>query len=243
MLSVWVSSLSAPSMEIRMSSPRVAKICSLSTRNRSLAVSVPRCTSAFRSVGRMPIITTRVPVPRAFSSPALRSSLTTCSRSASASPASRRGGTLISRLNCPTSTPQAGFAIASSTSALRMDGMCLGVDEVQLDLLAHLRRVVLERILPQHPGERVKRAPHLLPVQPPVLTAELDRLNLTAHEASAQPPLAGPWPGQHPLLYTFACPGGPSQGQVARRRAVSSRTHRPSRPRRCAMNLSCSWAG
>ena len=123
MLSVWVSSFSAPSMEIRMSSPRAAKICSLSTRNRSLAVSVPRCTSAFRSVGRMPIITTRVPVPRAFSSPALRSSLTTCSSSASASPASRRGGTLISRLNCPTSTPQAGSAIASSTSALRMDGM------------------------------------------------------------------------------------------------------------------------
>jgi len=62
----------------------------------------------------------------------------------------------------------------------------LRVDKVQLDLLADLCRAVLEQVLPQHPGERVQRAPHLLPVHSPVLTAELDRLNLTTHEASAQ---------------------------------------------------------
>ena len=111
------------------------------------------------------------------------------------------------------------------------------VDEVQLDLLAHPRRAVLEQALAQHPGERVKRAPYLLPVQPPVLAGELDRLNLTAHTAyirtcrgqrQAPPPRPG-W-------------SGPA-GQAGRSRAVSSRTHRPSRPRRCATNLSCSWAG
>jgi hypothetical protein len=41
----------------------------------------------------------------------------------SASPSSIRGGTLISRLNCPTSVSQAGLAIASSAAALRIDGM------------------------------------------------------------------------------------------------------------------------
>ena len=68
-------------------------------------------------------MTRRLPVPRAVVSPAFRSARISRSRSASASPSSCRGGTLISRLNCPISVAQAGSAIAPSTSALRMDGI------------------------------------------------------------------------------------------------------------------------
>ena len=67
-------------------------------------------------------MTRLLPVPRALASAALRLARISCSRPASASPSSRRGGTLISRLNWPTSVAQAGSAIASSTSAFRMDG-------------------------------------------------------------------------------------------------------------------------
>ena len=45
-----------------------------------------------------------------------------------------------------------------------MDGIACVVDQVQLDLQAHLRRVVLEQVLAQHPGQHVQRAPHLVPV-------------------------------------------------------------------------------
>src|ERR1022692_4027711 len=83
---------------------------------------VPRCTSCWRNVGRMPIMTMRLPVSRALVSAALRLPLIVCSRSAIASPSSCCGGTLISRLNCPTSVAQAGSAMAASTSALRIDG-------------------------------------------------------------------------------------------------------------------------
>src|ERR1022692_2073582 len=70
----------------------------------------------------MPIMTRRLPISRALASAELRLSLIACSRSAIASPSSWQGGTLISRLNCPTSVAQVGSAMASSTSALRMDG-------------------------------------------------------------------------------------------------------------------------
>ena len=64
-----------------------------------------------------------LPTVRARASAALRSARSSVSRVASESPSSIRGGTLISRLNCPTSVAQAGLAIASSTSVLRMDGI------------------------------------------------------------------------------------------------------------------------
>ena len=64
-----------------------------------------------------------LPTVRALVSAALRSARSSVSRVSSASPSSIRGGTLISRLNCPTSVAQAGLAMASSTSALRIDGM------------------------------------------------------------------------------------------------------------------------
>jgi hypothetical protein len=55
------------------------------------------------------------------------------------------------------------------------------VDEVQLELLAHQGRVLVELPLAQHAGERVQRAPDLVPVAAPVLAGDLDRLDVTAH--------------------------------------------------------------
>ena len=60
------------------------------------------------------------------------------------------------------------------------------VHQVQFDLQAHLGRVGLEQVLAEHPGEHLQRALELVPVLPPVLTTDLDRLNVPAHEASAQ---------------------------------------------------------
>ena len=68
-------------------------------------------------------MTRRLPTVRARTSAALRSERSSVSRVASASPSSVRGGTLISRLNWPTSVAQAGLAIASSAAALRIDGI------------------------------------------------------------------------------------------------------------------------
>ena len=64
-----------------------------------------------------------LPTERALASAELRSARSSVSSLSSESPSSIRGGTLISRLNWPTSVSQAGLAIASSTSALRIDGM------------------------------------------------------------------------------------------------------------------------
>src|SRR5260370_1080589 len=75
------------------------------------------------SVGRMPTMTRWLPTVRALVSAALRSARSSVSSVSSASPSSIRGGTLISRLNCPTSVAQAGLAIAASAAALRIDGM------------------------------------------------------------------------------------------------------------------------
>ena len=62
----------------------------------------------------------------------------------------------------------------------------VGVHQVQLDLLAHHGAVLVERPLAEHAGEHVQRAPHLLAVLAPVLAADLDRLDVTAHEVPAQ---------------------------------------------------------
>src|SRR3954453_11493249 len=80
-------------------------------------------TSCSARVGRMPTMTRRLPTVRARVSALLRSSRSSVSRVASESPPSVRGGTLISRLNCPTSVAQTGLAIASSAAALRIDGI------------------------------------------------------------------------------------------------------------------------
>ena len=64
-VSMWVSSRSAPSIEIRISSPRAAKICSFSSRYRGFGDMAAAPTSLSRSVGRMPIITRWLPAWRA----------------------------------------------------------------------------------------------------------------------------------------------------------------------------------
>jgi hypothetical protein len=61
-------------------------------------------------------------------------------------------------------------------------GHAVLVDQVQLDLLADRRQVLVEQALAEHPGERIKRAPHLVTVLAPVLAADLDRLDVTAHD-------------------------------------------------------------
>ncbi len=121
----------------------------------------------------------------ALASPAFRLPRTSVSSPAIELPASSRGGTLISRLNWPSSVAQAGSAIASSTSALRMDGPALVIDQVQLDFQPDLSGVGLEQMLAEHPGEYVQRPPYLVPVFPPVLTADRDQLNVATHLASA----------------------------------------------------------
>src|SRR4029453_9384309 len=75
-----------------------------------------------RRVGRMPIITMCAPTERACSSALFRLARSVRSRSAFSSPASRRGGTLISTLNWPSSVWKSGSAMALSTSALRIAG-------------------------------------------------------------------------------------------------------------------------
>ena len=73
----------------------------------------------------MPIITMCAPTDRARCSALLRLARSDFSRSAFSSPASRRGGTLISTLNWPSSVWKSGSAIAPSTSALRIAGSAL----------------------------------------------------------------------------------------------------------------------
>ena len=58
------------------------------------------------------------PTVRACSSASLRLARASRSRSENTPPSSRRGGTLISTLNCPSSVWNAGSAIASSAAAL-----------------------------------------------------------------------------------------------------------------------------
>src|SRR5260370_14717901 len=83
----------------------------------------PSFTSCSARVGRMPIMTRLLPTVRALVSAALRSARSSVSSVSSASPASIRGGTLISRLNCPTSVARAGLGVGASAAALRIDGM------------------------------------------------------------------------------------------------------------------------
>ena len=58
------------------------------------------------------------------------------------------------------------------------------VHQVQLDLLAHRRRILVEQPLTEHPGENIERPPYLLPVLAPILAADLDGLDVTAHSRS-----------------------------------------------------------
>ena len=69
-----------------------------------------------------------------------------------------------------------------------------GIHQVQLDLHAHPGRAGLEPALAEHPGEHVQGALHLFAVFAPVLTADLDGLNVTSHEAPARRDGTAPTP-------------------------------------------------
>ena len=71
-VSVVTASRSTPSMRMSRSSPRAAKICSLSSAYRGLADSASAVRCSRRSVGRMPIMTMCAPTARACSSAAFR---------------------------------------------------------------------------------------------------------------------------------------------------------------------------
>ncbi len=71
----------------------------------------------------MPIITRWAPTARAFSSAAFRLVRTPSSKAVKPCLWSCLGGTLISRLNCPSSVWKDGSAIAPSTSLLFSDGL------------------------------------------------------------------------------------------------------------------------
>ena len=121
-VSANVASRSVPEIAISRSSPRAAKICSLSSSYRgfSLKLSAVRCCSAI--VGRMPMIIMCAPTVRALSSAQLRLVLTSSSSSENIPFSSSRGGMLISTLNWPSSVWKSLSAIASSASALIIAG-------------------------------------------------------------------------------------------------------------------------
>ncbi len=151
-------------------------------------------------------MTSREPTSRARLSAWFRMARTLASSCVNASPASCRGATLISRLNWPSSLAQLGSEIAASTWVLRIGRQRGLVDQVQLDLQAELRRLVLEAGLTQHPGQHVQAHAHLLAVRTPVLLGDRDGWDIPAHLTSKCWQWAGAryhirterarWPGQ-----------------------------------------------
>ena len=136
------------------------------------------------SVGRMPIITMCAPTSAALASASLRLARTPSSNSVKPRSLSCLGGTLISRLNWPSSVWKSGSAIASSASRVLQRRVTELVDEVELDLQPGHRGVRVEARLAQHPREHVEAAPHLLAVARPVLAGELLLCHLFAHGRS-----------------------------------------------------------
>ncbi len=102
------------------------------------------------------------------------------------------------------------------------------VDQVQLDLQAHPRGAGLEHVFLEHLGEHFQRAPHPVAVDAPVLAADLDRLDVTTHEAPLNEMGRS---GTRPVpAYTFACHGGPTPARLTRCAAGRSRRAPTSRP-------------
>jgi hypothetical protein len=101
------------------------------------------------------------------------------------------------------------------------------VDQIELDLQPGQRRPRIEGRATQHPGEHVEIAPDLVPITRAILTAERLRLDIPTHRDHLR------------------------SSRVGRVRAVGagrcyrvwSSTQAPSRPRKCAMNRSCSAGG
>ena len=128
------------------SSPRAAKICSLSSAYRGLALNASAVRCASVTVGRIPMSTMCASRVRAFSSAWLRLSRTASSSSPKTLSPSRRGATLISMLNCASSVWKSASAIASSTSALASAGS--PSSSVRLSSISR----------PNEPGSSSKRA-------------------------------------------------------------------------------------
>ena len=72
--------------------------------------------------------------------------------------------------------------MAASTCGVRHGRHPVRVDQVQLDLHAHLPRLGVEPGLPQHPGENVKALTDLLPVSTPILLTNGDGRDIPAHK-------------------------------------------------------------
>ncbi len=106
-----------------VSSPRAAKIRSFSTLYRELFDSHRRSKCSCRNVGSTPIMTRFAPASCALSSAALNDLRRSCSRPRVSSPASSRGGTLISKFCWPSSRVNEGSSIFSSTSEFAMAGL------------------------------------------------------------------------------------------------------------------------
>ena len=132
----------------------------------------------------MPIITMWAPTSAALASASLRLARMPSSNSLKPRSLSCLGGTLISRLNWPSSVWKSGSAIASSASAFFSAGSPTLVDEVELDLQPGHRVVGVEARLAQHPREHVEAAAHLLAVPRAVLAGELLLRHLFAHARS-----------------------------------------------------------
>ena len=99
------------------------------------------------------------------------------------SPPSRSfaGGTLISMLNWPSSVTKLGIGDRLQRLGVLQRRVAVLVDQVELDLQPGHRVVGVEPRLPQHPGEDVEAAPHLLPVPGAVGSGELLCFDLFAH--------------------------------------------------------------
>ena len=141
-----------------------------------------------------------------------------CSNELNPPSASRRGATLISMLNWPSSVWNDGSAIAASTSALRIAGSHVVVDEVELDLQPGHRPLEVEPRLGQHPGEHVQARADLLAVPLAVLAGEL--------LASTSAPMALSWP----ILHVGDQSGGRPRRLVHRARPSPGRPDPPGRP-------------
>mgnify|MGYP003694716787 CR=1 FL=1 len=148
-------------------------------------------------------MTRRLPVPRALASAALRLARTSCSRSRHRVPVELPGRHVDLEIELPELGRPGRIGDRVEHGGVVHGRRTLLVHEVQLDLQADLRRAGIEQVLVQHPGEDLQRAPHLVPVLAPVFAADLDGLNVTAHEASAQLDRETMYPAGHPP-YTLA---------------------------------------
>ena len=91
------------------------------------------------------------------------------------------GGTLISRLNCPSSVWKLGLAIASSASAFFSAGWPSSSTRLNSISMPVIGSSMSKSRLAQHPGEDVEAAAHLLAVARAVGAGELLEVDFLSH--------------------------------------------------------------